>query len=223
MKHLSIGLLLSILALSSFKTAVKPTRVLFFGDSITEAGVRPGGYIDQMQTMLNAQNKTADFELIGAGIGGNKVYDLFLRLDTDVLEKKPDVVFIYVGVNDVWHKKLYGTGTDADKFVKFYEALIKKIQASGSRVILCTPACIGEKTDCSNALDGELNHYSNLIRGLTKQYNLGLCDLRQVFINYQAEHNPANAEKGILTTDGVHLNELGNKMVAEGMWGLLGK
>lgn len=223
MKHLFTCLLLGVFGLFSFQTAVKPTRIIFFGDSITEAGVRPGGYIDQMQTMLNTQNKTADFELLGAGIGGNKVYDLYLRLETDVLEKKPDVVFLYVGVNDVWHKKLYGTGTDADKFVKFYEALIRKIQAGGSRVILCTPACIGEKTDCTNSLDGELNQYSNIIRGLSKQFNLGLCDLRQVFTNYQAAHNPTNVDRGILTTDGVHLNELGNKMVAEAMWELLGK
>ena len=223
MKHLFTCLLLGVFGLFSFQIAVKPTRIIFFGDSITEAGVRPGGYIDQMQTMLNTQNKTADFELLGAGIGGNKVYDLYLRLETDVLEKKPDVVFLYVGVNDVWHKKLYGTGTDADKFVKFYEALIRKIQAGGSRVILCTPACIGEKTDCTNSLDGELNQYSNIIRGLSKQFNLGLCDLRQVFTNYQAAHNPTNVDRGILTTDGVHLNELGNKMVAEAMWELLGK
>ena len=223
MKHLFTCLLLGVFGLLSFQTAVKPTRIIFFGDSITEAGVRPGGYIDQMQTMLNTQNKTADFELLGAGIGGNKVYDLYLRLETDVLEKKPDVVFLYVGVNDVWHKKLYGTGTDADKFVKFYEALIRKIQAGGSRVILCTPACIGEKTDCTNSLDGELNQYSNIIRGLSKQFNLGLCDLRQVFTNDQAAHNPTNVDRSILTTDGVHLNELGNKMVAEAMWELLGK
>ncbi len=214
---------MSVVGLLSFKTAVKPARVIFFGDSITEAGVRPGGYIDQIQTMLNSQNKSSDFELIGAGIGGNKVYDLYLRMDTDVLEKKPDVVFIYVGVNDVWHKKLFGTGTDADKFVKFYEAMIRKIQAGGSRVILCTPACIGEKTDCTNALDGELNQYSNIIRDLAKQFNLGLCDLRQEFTNYQATHNPTNVDKGVLTTDGVHLNDLGNKMVAEIMMGELKK
>jgi len=223
MKYLLPCLLLSVLALFSFKTALKPKRVIFFGDSITEAGVRPGGYIDQIQTMLNAQNKTGDFELIGAGIGGNKVYDLYLRMEADVLEKQPDMVFIYVGVNDVWHKKLFGTGTDADKFVKFYEAMIRKIQAGGSRVILCTPACIGEKTDCSNSLDGELNQYSNIIRGLAKQFNLSLVDLRQTFTNYQAEHNPTNTDKGLLTTDGVHLNELGNKMVAEEMWGVMGK
>ncbi|MEO6039708.1 MAG: GDSL-type esterase/lipase family protein, partial [Saprospiraceae bacterium] len=163
--------------LFSFKTVVKPARVIFFGDSITEAAVYSGGYIAQIQTMLTGQNKADGYELIGSGIGGNKVYDLYLRLETDVLDKKPDIVFLFVGVNDVWHKQLSGTGTDADKFRKFYEALIRKIQAGGSRVVVCTPACIGEKTDCTNSLDGELNQYSDIIRELSRQFQTGLCDL----------------------------------------------
>ena len=208
---------MGLFSLFSFKTLVKPARVIFFGDSITEAAVHPGGYITQMQAMLSEQKKPDAYELIGAGIGGNKVYDLYLRLESDVLEKKPDVVFLYVGVNDVWHKKTSGTGTDADKFRKFYEALIRKIQGGGSRVIVCTPACIGEKTDCPTSLDGDLNQYSEIIRDVAKEFNLGICDLRQDFANYEATYNPTNAEQGILTTDGVHLNEPGNKLVAEVM------
>ncbi len=209
--------------LFSFKTAVKPARVIFFGDSITEAGVLPGGYIDQMQTVLRTQNKADAYELIGSGIGGNKVYDLYLRLEEDVLDKKPDVVFLYVGVNDVWHKRTSGTGTDADKFRKFYEALIRKIKAGGSRVIVCTPACIGEKTDCTNPLDGDLNLYSDIIRDLSSQMQTGICDLRQEFSNYLATQNPDNVATGMLTTDGVHLNEVGNKLVAEVMLREMGR
>ncbi len=223
MKFLPIGLLMGFFGLFSFKTAVKPARVVFFGDSITEAAVHPGGYIAQMQTLLAGQNRADSFELIGSGIGGNKVYDLYLRLKTDVLERKPDVVFIYVGVNDVWHKRTSGTGTDADKFRQFYAALIRKIQAGGSRVILCTPACIGEKVDCTDALDGDLNHYADIIRSLSRQFQTGLCDLRQDFANYWAEHNSTNLESGVLTTDGVHLNALGNQLVAETMLAELGK
>lgn len=33
-------------------SAAKPTRVVFFGDSITQAGVNPGGYIDRLKKML---------------------------------------------------------------------------------------------------------------------------------------------------------------------------
>jgi lysophospholipase L1-like esterase len=149
----------------------KPLRVIFFGDSITQAGVGPTGYITKMTDMLKAKNQGSQYELIGAGIGGNKVYDLYLRLEDDVLSKKPDVVFIYVGINDVWHKASHGTGTDADKYVKFYEAMIRKMKAQNIRVIVCTPTVIGERNDHSNPQDGDLNYYSKLIRDIASRNN----------------------------------------------------
>lgn len=194
-------------------TTAKPTRVVFFGDSITQAGVNPGGYIDRLRKMLPAEQ----FELVGAGIGGNKIYDLYLRMDEDVLAKQPDVVVIWVGVNDVWHKATSGTGTDPDKFVRFYEAVVKKFQAANVRVVLCTPAAIGEKTDMTNQQDGDLNQYSQLIRDIAKRYNLPLVDLRKAFQEHDLKNNPDNKDRGILTTDRVHLNDAGNQFVAEQM------
>ncbi|GAB3988509.1 hypothetical protein GCM10028807_11320 [Spirosoma daeguense] len=194
-------------------TAAKPTRIVFFGDSITQAGVKPGGYVDRLKTMLPADQ----YELIGAGIGGNKIYDLFLRMDDDVLAQKPDVVVIWVGVNDVWHKASSGTGTDPDKFVKFYEAVVKKLQAANIKVVLCTPAAIGEKTDMTNQQDGDLNQYSQFIRDIAKRQNLPLVDLRRAFLDYNLKSNSENKDRGILTTDRVHLNDAGNQYVAEQM------
>lgn len=194
-------------------SAAKPTRVVFFGDSITQAGIKPGGYIDRLKTML----PTEHYELLGAGIGGNKIYDLFLRMDDDVLAQKPDVVVVWVGVNDVWHKATSGTGTDPDKFVKFYEAVVKKLQAANVRVVLCTPAAIGEKTDMTNQQDGDLNQYSQFIRDLATRQNLPLVDLRRAFLDYDLKNNPENKDRGVLTTDRVHLNDAGNQFVADQM------
>lgn len=212
--------LLPLLALLVTTVAMMPqkkTRVVFFGDSITQMGVGPEGYITQLGTLLQQKGMSDQFELIGAGIGGNKVYDLYLRLEDDVLAKNPDVVVIWVGVNDVWHKTSFGTGTDPDKFERFYEALIKKLQARGIRTILVTPAAIGERTDFSNAQDGDLNRYSTFIRNLAAQHNTGLVDLRKAFLDYNLKNNPENKESGILTTDRVHLNQAGNALVAEQM------
>ncbi|MEO6284413.1 MAG: SGNH/GDSL hydrolase family protein [Dyadobacter sp.] len=195
----------------------KPLRVIFFGDSITQAGVNPTGYITQMGEMLKTKGQEGQYELIGAGIGGNKVYDLYLRLEDDVLSKTPDVVFIYVGINDVWHKASSGTGTDADKYVKFYEALIKKMKAQNIRVIVCTPTVIGERNDASNSQDGDLNQYSKLIREIATRNSLQVCDLRKYFQDYLTQNNPENKEKGILTSDRVHLTDAGNKFLAEKM------
>lgn len=195
----------------------KKTNVLFFGDSITEQGAKAGGYILKVDSLCTAENKKDQYEFTGSGIGGNKIYDLYLRLDEDVLKKEADVVIIFIGVNDVWHKQM-GTGTDAEKFARFYQAVINKIKIKGSKMILCTPAAIGERTDFSNALDGDLNYYSNMIRDLAKKNNLPIIDLRKDFLAYNLLHNKENKESGILTADRVHLNAKGNLLVAQQMW-----
>ena len=196
----------------------KKNKVIFFGDSITQAGVQPGGYITRIDSMSKKENKADQFEFIGAGISGNKVYDLYLRIEDDVLNRSPDIVLIYIGVNDVWHKRTSGTGTDADKFERFYQAIINKLKAKGSKVVLVTPAAIGERTDFSNEQDGDLNKYCNIIRGIAKKNNLPVVDLRQKLLEYDLKNNPENKDRGILTTDGVHLNATGNQFVADAMW-----
>lgn len=212
-----IAFSLIIIMAGAFTSQVKKKKIVFFGDSITQAGAQPSGFISLMRNMLQQKGLADSYDLIGAGIGGNKVYDLYLRMDDDVLSKKPDIVVIWVGVNDVWHKKSFGTGTDADKFAKFYTAIIKKLQAQQIQVFLCTPAAIGEKTDFTNELDGDLNKYAAIIRDLAKENNCQLIDLRKAFLDYNLENNPNNEESGILTSDRVHLNEKGNNFVAERM------
>ena len=213
-------LIITIVSIACSFTPQKKKRVIFFGDSITELGVKRDryvGYILKMDSILKAEKKSDQFELIGSGISGNKVYDLYLRMEDDVLSKNPDIVVVYVGVNDVWHKTLLGTGTDADKFEKFYQAIIDKLKARNIKVILCTPAVVGEKNDMSNPLDGDLNRYSNIIRDLAKKNNLPLIDLRKKFLDYENKNNPENKEKEVLTYDKVHMNDKGNQMLAEFM------
>ena len=212
-----LSVALCSLALVSFWVPAKK-KVVFFGDSITQAGVQPGGYIRLMDSLVALDKKSADYELIGAGIGGDKIYDLYLRMEEDVLKKQPDIVVIYVGVNDVWHKSSSGTGTDYNKFGRFYEAVVAKLQAAGIKVIICTPAVIGERTDHSNPQDGDLNFYSQWIRNFAAKKSIPLVDLRSLFMQYNLANNPENKESGILTRDRVHLTPAGNNLVAKEMW-----
>jgi isoamyl acetate esterase len=214
MKKLLLPILLFLsLPLLSLMPA-KKIKVIFFGDSITQAAVEPGGFITISDSLLNPAG-TGNYDLIGAGVSGNKVYDLYLRLEDDVISKSPDMVVIWIGVNDVWHKRSSGTGTDADKFEKFYLALIRKLKAAHIKIIVCTPATIGEKWDNTNEQDGDLNHYSDIIRGIAASQQLGLVDMRSAFETYEKAHNPQNLDRGILTADGVHLNAAGNRFVAK--------
>jgi lysophospholipase L1-like esterase len=200
----------------------KGDRILFLGDSITQAGVGKNGYITLIKQALDM--KYAELEIIGAGISGNKVPDLQRRVERDVVAKKPTVVFIYIGINDVWHgEKDPSRGTPKDEFEAGLKEVIGKISAAGARVIVCTPTVIGEKNDGSNRNDKKLDEYSAISRKVAKELKLPVCDLRKAFLKYLKEHNAENKDRGILTTDTVHLNGAGNKLVAETMLKMLGE
>jgi len=64
-------------------------------------------------------------------------------------------------------------------------------------------------------MDADLDKYSGAIRDIAAKNNLPLCDLRTIFKTYDAEHNAEDKEKGILTSDGVHLNAKGNQTLAD--------
>jgi isoamyl acetate esterase len=215
-------LIVILSAMTSFKAPAKKTKVVLFGDSITQMGVRPNGYVVKMDSLIKLST-TDSIQLVGAGIGGNKVYDLYLRMETDVLDQNPDVVVIYIGINDVWHKSTSGTGTDPDKFEKFYKAIIKKLHDRNIKVLICTPTVIGEKNDYTNEQDGDLNKYAGIIKKIGADTKVPVCDLRSAFVDYLKANNSANAERGVLTTDRVHLNDAGNLFLAQQMWKELAK
>lgn len=216
-KFLSLLSLFTLLAMMP----AKKTRIIFFGDSITQAGIKPGGYIHRIQKHIDSVGLKSNYELVGAGISGNKVYDLYLRLEKDVLEKKPSVVVIYIGINDVWHKEMR-VGTDIKKYEEFYTALIRKMQAKKIRVALCTPTVIGEKKNNANPQDADLDAYSDVVRKLAAEHNCTLIDLRQSFKQYEEEFNLENKESGLLTSDRVHLSAAGNQLVATQIMKALG-
>jgi isoamyl acetate esterase len=188
-------------------------KIVFFGDSITHAGILPNGYID----LLIKGDRNNHFQFIESGVNGHKIYDLYSRLDQDVIAQKPDTVVIFIGVNDVWHKQLFKTGTAYHDFEKFYIKIIDRIREHSINIILCTPAVIGEKK-FYNEMDFDLDDYSSVIEKIAQKYALPFINLRKIFKDYLLQNNPNDVPEGILTYDGVHLNDKGNELVAQTMW-----
>ena len=206
------------------------TKVVFLGDSITQAAESEEGegtykgFITSLR-----ENVSQEVELINKGIGGNKVSDLLLRYNDDVLKLKPNIVFIYIGINDVWHKYDWGTGSDIDIYEKGLRKIITDIKAVGAKIILCTPTVIGENSgefklnnnfkdiDTMEIMNKDLDAFSDVVRNLSSEFNTDLLDLRKKFKEYISENNDQNMPKGILTSDGVHLNNEGNKLIADEM------
>ena len=66
-------------------------------------------------------------------------------------------------------------------------------------------------------MNGDLDTFSDVIRSLAKEFDTYLIDLRKIFMTYVTENNINNDAAGLLTNDGVHLNDLGNKIIADEM------
>ena len=203
-------------------------KVIFLGDSITQNAVINSEDFKGFISLLE-ENVNQNTELIGKGIGGDKVSDLLTRYRDDVIKLNPDIVFIYIGINDVWHKYDYGTGTDIDLYENGLRQIINDLKENGVEIILCTPTVIGENKgeftlvnqfkdiETMEIMNNDLDDYSDVIRKLSKEFDTKLLDLRKIFMQFISENNPENKSKGVLTTDGVHLNNLGSKLIADEM------
>ena len=224
----TLAITLGALPLLAADTAAPPAlkkgdRIVFLGDSITQGGGGDNGYITLIKKALDAQFADFGIETINAGISGHKVPDLQKRLDKDVLDKKPTIVFIYIGINDVWHFSMANhTGTPKDQYEAGLKDIIARIKAAGARPILCTASVIGEKHDGSNPQDKMLDEYCDISRAVAKETGVQLTDLRKAFLDYEKANNKENKEKGLLTGDRVHLSADGNRFVADQMLQTLG-
>ena len=219
-------LILLVIAMVSCTSSNK--KVVFLGDSITQNAVINSEKFKGFISLLG-ENVDQNIELIGKGIGGDKVSDLLTRYRDDVIKLNPDMVFIYIGINDVWHKYDYGTGTDIDLYENGLRQIITDLKENGVEVILCTATVIGENKgeftlvnqfkdiETMEIMNNDLDDYSDIIRKLSREFDTKLLDLRKIFMQYISENNPENKSKGVLTTDGVHLNNIGSKLIADEM------
>jgi len=209
-------------------------RIVFHGDSITAMSSAPEGFTSLLQRELALKRPELRVRVMAAGESGRKSSGLAPSLPYDVLDQQPSVVFIFIGVNDVWHweKRFGGKGSSPEEYAAALRAEITAVEQAGAIAVLATPAVIGEKTDGSNDMrmamtktppqegdpapaDALLDKYADISRAVAREKGVVLCDLRAAFMIYLREHNPAQQFQGILTIDGVHLSAAGNRLVSE--------
>ena len=94
MQHLMKTYMILSLGLMSFFVQPKKTKVVFFGDSITSQGAGKNGYIQKMDSLIKLQGLGNNYELVGAGVSGNRIYDLYLRIENDVILQIPHDLLI---------------------------------------------------------------------------------------------------------------------------------
>ena len=121
--------------------------ILFQGDSITDAlrsrdndFFAGNGYPTMVAGCLGFE-EPGKYSFLNRGISGNRVVDLYARIKKDLINLKPDVLSILIGVNDVWHEEEIQNGVDAVKFERIYNMLLDEVQEAlpGIRLIILEP------------------------------------------------------------------------------------
>ena len=197
-------------AVQAAEIAVKDgQKIAFMGDSITQAGAGPKGYVTLVMRGLEANGVKAIS--IPAGISGHKSNDMLGRLERDVLSKKPDWMTLSCGVNDVWHG---ANGVALDQYQKNIVQIVDRCQAAGVKVVILTSTMIGE--DQPNPNNQKLVAYNEFLRELAKEKKCLLADLNADMQAAIAKVGP-DKKGNLLTSDGVHMNPAGNVMMASGV------
>lgn len=204
-------------------------KIAFLGDSITQAGAsNPAGYVRLVIAGLEANGVHA--EAVPAGISGHKSNQMLARLEKDVIAKKPQWMTLSCGVNDVWHG---AKGVPLDEaqagaapftadpsvsergtYTQNITAIVEKTQAAGIKPVILTATVI--KEDLNSLENARLAPYNAFLRKLAADKKLPLADLNAQFQDKLKALNSPD-KKNALTSDGVHMNSEGNKLMAKGV------
>lgn len=207
-----IAMVLALLLSAAGDIPVKDgEKIAFLGDSITQGGMGPTGYVTLVIQGLKANGIQAT--AIGAGISGHKSNDMLARLERDVIDKKPDWMTLSCGVNDVWHG---ARGVPLDQYKTNITQIVTRAQAAGIKVMILTATMIGETVKEAN--NDKLAAYNDFLRALASEKKCLLADLNAAMQKELDEREKAGGKRGrLLTVDGVHMNPFGNVMMASGV------
>ena len=195
----------------------KGNSIVAIGDSITQAG----GYLNMIDGALAQLYPALQLpKVINTGISGQKAEDLVGRFQRDVVDRKPTVVTLSIGINDVWHR--VGAPHDENVLKAYKENVSKMVdmaQAHRIKVILLTPTLIQE--DPAAEGNKRLVMYVDAMKSIAKEKKCELADLHGMFLE-ALKHKPADTNGNWLTSDGVHMKPLGDAAMAVGVLRALG-
>ena len=180
------------------------------GDSITQADP---GYVSLMAALIAAKYPDRDIRIINAGISGHQAPHLRERLERDVIAHRPNWVTVNVGINDVWHGLGGETrGVSLSIYETTVDAIVTCLQSeTNAQIVLVTPTVIGENPD--DPANGVLAGYVAAMERVAARRGTLLAPAHADFL-MTLRAGQAATPGFQMTTDGVHLNPIGNARLA---------
>jgi lysophospholipase L1-like esterase len=197
-------------------------RILFQGDSITDAGRAKtdgfatsgrhlgSGYAMMAAAILRADDPAAGYDIRNLGISGNRVVDLYARIKEHGWNLAPEVLSILIGVNDTWHGFKRQAGVEVDRFARVYRMLLTETRARlpEVRLVLGEPFSV----PCGEVVPGwmeDLRERIAVVHDLVREFGAVLVPYQRVFDEACDRAPPAH-----WAADGVHPTEAGHLLMA---------
>ena len=197
---------------------MKNIRLIFQGDSITDAGRDKRNYHDLGQgypkfaaELIKSENPDINFEFINFGISGNRTGELFDRIYSDGIAFQPDVISFLIGVNDVGHRYAPSFIATTDEQIALnYREILKRIKKeTNAKILMLSPYILDaeNKAHMKEALKTVLP----IIRELATEYADAYIPLDELFEDaIKTQPYPM-----YYSNDGIHPNENGAKFIGE--------
>ena len=194
-------------------------RILFQGDSITDARrdrdndqYRGVGYATLVSAKLGFEYPN-QHEFINRGVSGNRVSNLVARMKADMINLKPDVMSILIGVNDVWHEVSRQNGVDAELYEKLYNLLIEEVKKAlpDLRIIILEPFVLKGSATLENwkVFDREVKLRAAAARRVAERNGLEFIPLQD-----KLDSATMLAPEEYWLMDGVHPTAVGHELIA---------
>ena len=201
------------------------SKLLFIGDSITDAGRGPSGeicpwepyfglgqgYASMTQAWLHAAHPDAAIRVLNQGVSGNTVRDLATRWENDVLAHQPDLLCIMIGINDVWRQ--FDSPLRPEIAVgpeEYRETLTKLVATVGPTVKalhLASPYFI--EPNRNDAMRARMDEYGQIVREIAADAGASFIDTQAAFDVVLAHAHPAS-----LAWDRIHPGHAGHMIIA---------
>ena len=207
------------------KTMIKNNDIILFqGDSITDCGrsrdsintpndlcALGQGYPMMAAAQLLSTKPAARFQFFNRGISGNRIVDLYARMKSDLINLKPNIVSILIGVNDTWHEHVSQNGVEVLKYERIYRDLLSEVREDLPEVqfVLCEPFVL----KCGVVTDEwvvEIDQRRAVVAKLAQEYDATLIRFQSMF-----DQAVKGAHPIYWAADGVHPTAAGHMLMAQ--------
>ena len=202
----------------------KPLKIVFFGDSITDARrnrelddplkhtLYGSGFVFLVASQLFSEDPRG-YEILNRGIAGNRLPQMYARIQLDVWNEMPDVLNILIGVNDIPHDN-NPNPTDLERWTRMYCTLIEetKERCPDIKIIICEPfTLLGSATSSIwEQRNFFVRQYAARAKEIAEKYGLPFVSLQDKF-----DEKATGYGTEPYLFDGIHPNIAGAKLIAE--------